>query len=137
VLKTASTIGSPMPKKIQPTTAFGQRLTELRMARGLTQVQLAEKVGSSQRAISRYETVAEFPPTPVLVDLAKALQVTADELLGLRAPAKPKTKWVEDPETRRTWKKFQQVMALPEKDRRAVIRLINSLVGITHIQKAS
>ena len=28
----------------------------------------------------------------------------------------------------RLWKKFQQVMTLPEKDRRAVIRLVNSLV---------
>jgi hypothetical protein len=34
----------------------------------------------------------------------------------------------DDPEARRRWKKFQQVMALPEKDRRAVIRLVNSLV---------
>jgi hypothetical protein len=34
----------------------------------------------------------------------------------------------EDPEARRLWKKFQQVMALSEKDRRAVIRLVNSLV---------
>ena len=35
----------------------------------------------------------------------------------------------EDPEVRRLWKKFQQVLSLPEKDRRAVIRLVNSLVG--------
>jgi len=32
------------------------------------------------------------------------------------------------PKARRLWKKFQQVMALPERDRRAVIRLVNSLV---------
>ncbi len=30
---------------------------------------------------------------------------------------------------RRLWKKFQQVLSLPEKDRRAVIRLVNSLVS--------
>lgn len=36
----------------------------------------------------------------------------------------------EDPETRRLWKKFQQVAELPEKDQRAVIRLINSLSGL-------
>jgi hypothetical protein len=36
----------------------------------------------------------------------------------------------EDPEARRLWKKFQQVLRLPEKDRRAVIRLVNSLVEI-------
>jgi hypothetical protein len=34
-----------------------------------------------------------------------------------------------DPETRRLWKKFQLIMQLPEKDQRAVIRLVNSLVA--------
>jgi hypothetical protein len=33
------------------------------------------------------------------------------------------------------WKKFQLVMSLPGKDRRAVIRLVNSLVGSTSIRK--
>jgi len=116
-----------MPKKIQPSSAFGRRLTQLRTERGLTQTQLGEMIDASQRAISRYETVAELPPTGTLIKLAKALKVSTDDLLGLKppkAPAQPK----EDPETRRLWKKFQQVQALPEKDRRAVIRLINSLV---------
>jgi len=31
------------------------------------------------------------------------------------------------PEQRRLWKRFQQMAELPEKDQRAVIRLINSL----------
>jgi transcriptional regulator with XRE-family HTH domain len=117
-----------MPKKVPPSSAFGQRLMRLRLAKGLTQTQLADMIESSQRAISRYETIAELPPTPVLVKIAKALNTSADELLGLKkpqTPARPK----EDPETRRTWKKFQQMLELPEKDRRAVVRLINSLVA--------
>jgi hypothetical protein len=32
----------------------------------------------------------------------------------------------EDGETKRLWKRFQMVTALPEKEQRAVIRLINS-----------
>jgi transcriptional regulator with XRE-family HTH domain len=115
-----------MPRKVQPTSAFGERLAELRAERGLTQIQLAEMIGSSQRAISAYETVAEYPPTAVVVELAKVLKVSADELLGLRPVRLDRSK--EDPEARRLWKKFQQVMTLPEKDRRAVIRLVNSLV---------
>ena len=127
--KTASTLG-PMPKKVQPSFPFGVRLTALRRARGLTQVQLADLLDSSQRVVSRYETVAQFPPTAVLVQLAKILKVTADELLGLKqikssAPIPP-----EDIEARRLWKKFQLVLELPEKDRRAVIRLVSSLVSV-------
>jgi hypothetical protein len=36
----------------------------------------------------------------------------------------------DDPETRRLWKRFRQVSSLPERDRKAVIRLINSLVSV-------
>lgn len=108
----------------------------IRMARGLTQTQLAEKLKSTQRNISHYETVAECPPGPVIVQLAKVLQVSADELLGLSAP-KAASKPKEDPETKRLWKRFQQLQELPEKDRRAVIRLINSLKGSQSEKKSA
>jgi len=102
---------------------------QLRLERGLTQIDLAEGIGSTQRTISHYETAAEYPPTDVLVKLAIFFKVSADDLLGLKPPKQaPRPK--EDPETKRLWKKFQQLLALPEKDQRAVIRLINSLVGV-------
>ena len=117
-----------MPKKVRPASKFGERLAALRQARGLTQVQLAEKIGSTQRAVSRYETIADRAPAPVLAKLAQALGVTTDELLGVKR-TRAASSLTDDPEARRLWKKFQQVMALPEKDRRAVIRLVNSLVA--------
>jgi transcriptional regulator with XRE-family HTH domain len=117
-----------MPKKVQPASEFGERLAALRKARGLTQTQLAEKIGSSQRALSRYETVADRAPAPVLAALAKALRVSTDELLGVKPLQRASINGHGSSEDRRLWKKFQQVMALPEKDRRAVIRLVNSLV---------
>lgn len=117
-----------MPRKVRSGSEFGERLADLRAERGITQGQLAEMIGSSQRAISAYETVAEFPPTAALVEIAKALKVSADELLGLKQPPKA-ARLPEDPEVRRLWKKFQLVLSLPEKDRRAVIRLVNSLVA--------
>lgn len=120
-----TTLALVMPKKVRPASVFGERLTALRKARGLTQVELARKIGSSQRAISRYETVADRAPAPVVAKLALALGVSTDELLGVRKA--PSAGLAEDAETRRLWKKFQRVLELPEKDRRAVIRLVNSL----------
>jgi transcriptional regulator with XRE-family HTH domain len=117
-----------MPRKVHPASAFGERLAELRAERGITQAQLAAMIGSSQRAISAYETVAEYPPTAVVVQLAETLKVSTDELLGVRPLRAARS--AEDPEVRRLWKKFQQVLALPEKDRRAVVRLVNSLVAV-------
>ncbi len=122
----APTLDLTMPRKVQAASASGERLAELRAEQGITQIQLAEMIGSSQRAVSHYETVAEYPPTAVVVQLAEVLKVSTDELLGVK-PSKKATR-AEDPEVRRLWKKFQQVMTLPEKDRRAVIRLVNSLV---------
>lgn len=119
------TIGPVMPAKRPPKTAFAERLFALRKARGMTQVQLAEALGTSQRVISHYETAAELPPSASIVALARVLEVTADELLGLKAAAKPR---LENPPKGRLWKRFQRMESLPERDQRAVLRLINSLV---------
>ncbi len=122
-----------MPRKKKEDASFGPRLTALREARGLTQVQLAEAAGTTQRSISYYENGDDgVPPSSVVIELAQALQVSADELLGLKPP--PKAALMaseEDSETRRLWKRFQVVTQLPEKDQRAVIRLINSLAAVT------
>ena len=114
-----------MPRKKQPPTNFGHRLATVRKARGFTQVQLAEKATTTQRAISYYETEAGYPPMPAVAALAQALGVSVDELMGLQEPQPELLR--DDPETRRLWKKFQQVRSLPVKDQRAVIRLVNSL----------
>jgi transcriptional regulator with XRE-family HTH domain len=106
---------------------FGARLLALRKARGLSQVQLAERTGISQRAISSYETQVSYPPIPALPALAQALGVSLDELFGLKAskalqkPADLPPRWLR--------KKIEQIAALPERDQRAVLRLINSLVA--------
>jgi len=114
-----------MPAKKPPLTEFGRRLTALRQARGLTQVQLAQAIDSTQRVVSRLETVAEHPTVPLLVAIAKALKVTADELLGLKAPPKLDVA-PQPPEEKRLWKKLRLVAQLPERDQRAVLRLIDS-----------
>jgi len=45
-----------MPRKKKQDLGFGPRLTAIRKARGLTQVQLARTAATTQRAISYYET---------------------------------------------------------------------------------
>lgn len=69
---------------------------------------------------------------PALISLDKALRVSTDELLGLKRVASAAA---AEPRERRLWKKFRQVARLPEKDQRAVIRLINSVAA--HERKAS
>lgn len=121
------TIAVAMPRKKYGETTFGARLQSIRKARGLTQVQLAQEAGTTQRAISYYETEAGFPPAPAVIDLAEALSVTTDELLGVRPPRVERV--TDDSEARRMWKRFQRVATLPERDQKAIIRLVNSLIS--------
>jgi len=122
-----------MPRKKQEDSSFGPRLADLRKARGLTQVQLAAAAGTTQRAISYYENDTGFPPASALIDLARALKVSTDEMLGLKPP---KVERIDsDPEARRMWKRFRQFSGLPERDQRAVIRLISSLVSASAHQR--
>jgi transcriptional regulator with XRE-family HTH domain len=122
-----------MPRRKKDDSSFGPRLTAIRKARGLTQIELAESAGTTQRSISYYENDDGIPPASAVVALAKALKVSADELLGLKPPRVDRVD--DDAETKRLWKKFQMVTALPEKDQRAVIRLINSLVAVGALRR--
>jgi len=60
---------------------FADRLAGLRKQRGLTQQALGDVAGVHMMQIHRYESGASQPSLEVLKKLAKALRVSADELL--------------------------------------------------------
>jgi transcriptional regulator with XRE-family HTH domain len=110
------------PMKERTVEGFGERLAALRQRRGLTQAELGRAVGVSQRVVAYYETESTQPPGALLVDLARALKVSADELLGLR-PMSEKT----PPKTARLLKRLRKVAELPPADQRTVLKLIDAL----------
>jgi transcriptional regulator with XRE-family HTH domain len=60
---------------------FNERLKELREAKGLTQVQLANLSGISSRMIQKYEKDSR-PQYDTVIKLSKALEISVSELLG-------------------------------------------------------
>jgi transcriptional regulator with XRE-family HTH domain len=60
---------------------FGERLREVRLARGLTQGQLAELCGTSVAAISHLERGTKVPTLTTLVRLADALECRVTKLV--------------------------------------------------------
>jgi transcriptional regulator with XRE-family HTH domain len=60
---------------------FPEHLAQLRKERGLTQPQLAEKIGVHVAQVRRYEAGTSQPTLDVIRSLAVALGVSADELL--------------------------------------------------------
>ena len=61
---------------------MGKRISELRKSKGMTQEQLAQKVGVTAQAVSKWENDLSCPDISILPQLAEALGVTTDELLG-------------------------------------------------------
>ena len=64
-----------------PIARLATRLRTLRHARGLTQAQVAAKAGLSREYLARLETARQAPTLTTLDKLAKALRVTAADLL--------------------------------------------------------
>lgn len=65
------------------TQAFGANLRQLRKEAGLTQVQLAEQLGYSSKAISKWESGECIAPAVLLPAIAKALHTDVNSLLRL------------------------------------------------------
>ena len=61
---------------------FSERLKNLRKEAGLTQVDVAEKLGISQPAYASWERGIKKPTQDNLVKLSKILYVSVDYLLG-------------------------------------------------------
>ncbi len=61
---------------------IADRLVELRKKNGLSQEQLAEKLGLSRQAVSKWERAEASPDTDNLICLAKLYNVSLDELLS-------------------------------------------------------
>ena len=61
----------------------GKRIRQARVLAGLTQEQLAEKIGVSRTAIVRWETAETEPTLEHLLALSMFLKVSADYLLGI------------------------------------------------------
>lgn len=61
---------------------FSQRLAMMRQGRGMTQQRLAEKLGVTAQAVSKYETGQSLPDVQTLKSLAGILGCTTDYLLG-------------------------------------------------------
>ena len=69
---------------------IARNMRYLRLSRNprISQTMLANKLGVSQRSISKYETAVLLPPPYVLVAMAKCFGITIDELMSETLPDK-------------------------------------------------
>lgn len=60
---------------------IGKFIAQLRKGKGLTQVQLAEIIGVSDKTISKWETGSGLPDVSLMLPLCGALEINVNELL--------------------------------------------------------
>lgn len=64
-------------------TTLGKKISELRKEKGITQEELAERLGVSPQAVSKWENDLSCPDIMLLPELAKLFDVAIDELFSV------------------------------------------------------
>ena len=75
----------------------GAYLALLRKARGLTQQEMADQLGVSNKTVSKWESGGGFPDITVLPALAELYGVTADDILAGETLTKKRRETLDGP----------------------------------------
>lgn len=110
-------------RKTQVMDGFGERLASLRKAAGYTQVEFAAEVGITQRMVAYYEVPDAQAPAHLLPQMATALGVSVDVLLGLATPRSPKKI-----ATNRLERRLLEIEKLDAKAKRQITQLLDSFI---------
>jgi transcriptional regulator with XRE-family HTH domain len=101
----------------------GHRIARIRKERGYTQIELAERIGTIQALISDYERDKLRLNGEMAVRFALALEVTTDELLGLRPRAKRDRK-----PSRKIARRLEQIEKLPAAQQAILLKTIDTFI---------
>lgn len=121
--------GRPSP---HPRPVFGERLHDLREAAGLSQAQVADKLGMAQRTYSHWERRAVALRHDQLAALADALGISLADLVG--APvAKPRGTGPAG----KLRLVFERASKLPREQQKHVLRVVEDALAGYEVRKAS
>lgn len=111
----------PLPSLEKASDDIGRRLAKIRKSRGLTQVQLAERVGINQYLVSDYETGRLHLSDEMIIRLATALDTSADAILGLSGSA------IDTPSLKIV-KRVKALEQLPDIKQKAILKTLDDLI---------
>ena len=67
---------------------LGMMISTLRKEKGMTQLELAEKMGVTDKAVSKWERDLSFPDINSIPKLAEIFEVSVDELMQIKTDTK-------------------------------------------------
>lgn len=91
---------------------FKDNLLELRRSRGMSQETLADQIGVSRQAVSKWETGDAMPDLLKLIALAEALDVSIDALCGRPVPESTEAPSAQPSEPARGSRRLRTVLAV-------------------------
>ncbi len=114
--------GRPSKK---PRPAFGERLALARERMGLSQIQLAEKLGVTQKVITYWEHNPVGLRAEQLTAITSVLNISAEELLG-----QPKSKLRIGGPVGKARRVFEEVSSLPRHQQQRIIGVVEDLLSV-------
>lgn len=108
---------------------LGERVKELRKEMGWSQGELADKVGTDARQVSRYENGRITPSLDVVARIAEVLNVSLDHLVFEDVPRRR----LHTPENA-LGDRLGQVAELPETDLAALLNVVDGLVAKSRLK---
>jgi len=118
--------GRPATK---PAPLFGQRLSAVRKAKGITQRDLADLLGTTREMIDYYERRAINPALEVVRGCAKALNVPVIELLGSEDQGSNGRKKRGTGPTGKMRQLFEAASQLPRSQQQKITALLEAFIA--------
>ena len=122
---------NPLPRQQTVTTERGQqaiaeRVMKIRKERAITQIDMAKKLKTSQSIYSRYERGEMRMHAELILALAKILEVTPNELLGVTKSGNHATPLSDEVIPKRFLRAMRGVDKLTRTDQDSLLRLIDT-----------
>ncbi|MCC6131761.1 MAG: helix-turn-helix transcriptional regulator [Acidobacteria bacterium] len=122
----------PRPSRLKLSPALGEgetvgrRLARIRKEQGFTQVELAQRIGIIQALVSDYERDKLRLNAEMLARFARALDVSADEILGLNGAKRASA---QGPSLR-ILRRLNRIASLPPAKQKALLQTIDALLKV-------
>jgi transcriptional regulator with XRE-family HTH domain len=102
--------------------ALGKRIAQFRKAQNLTQTQVAETLGMSQKTVAHYEGGKLRVPVALLPILAKLLIVSVEDIIG--EPARPAKRGP----TSKLQRQVDQIRQMPRNKQRLASDMLEAII---------
>lgn len=103
---------------------MADRIQILRKQAGLTQIELADKIGVSKSQFIRYESKNVQPPADTLNKLAAVLSTSVDYLISGDKSEKAKNSL----KNAELLQQFKEIVALPEQEQAILLKVISAYI---------